>query len=552
MVDWARNRERQRSREIEAEYNKLQAEKHIARKSEILDDTIKKLNLKDIPAGEIEQDQSFLQYRHPSDRQASRLENLWGRQGTEIQNVIKNVPKSKREVGQSVLKNINIDVQGLALVLKNASDKNISIAESYVEIDRTLRSQLAFFELAGFENRYKSLFKQTISLFPDWDTISYDPISEGALYQQIAYSQGYGVDADPEFKEWEKRFKQIPKSSRNRRSHIGRDMMNFRNLGGMPEIIGRREPSEPISRSEKRRLLNLGISPDVAYWGYFTSPITPRVAVSRESFVLNEDRKRVSGFGQTDKWLETTGGKSIPYNISVSPELKKKLKSIKLPEFYEKLVQDVNKRVEVQEKITKSYEDKDKRNKTASFQRITQRITGGSGERLATTGEFIEPPAAITTLGRVEALSNTKEIDETLSERQRRAREIQEQSNKRKKIPKFSKLPFVLEGLAATGAGIYTFMQTGDAQASAEEAVKGLIDPSTPVADATLTGQKARFSLENLRDLMGGIMLQDEFEYETDPDRYVGPVEEDTYIEERPRPTGRLPSGGSPTFMSVE
>ena len=113
-------------------------------------------------------------------------------------------------------------------------------------------------------------------------------------------------------------------------------------------------------------------------------------------------------------------------------------------------------------------------------------------------------------------------------------------------------MPFVLEGLAATGAGIYTFMQTGDAQAAADEAVKGLIDPSTPVADATLTGQKARFSLENLRDLMGGIMLQDEFEYETDPDRYVGPVEEDTYIEERPRPTGRLPSGGSPTFMNVE
>ena len=538
MVDWARNRERQRSREIEAEYNKLKAEKNITRNRQIIDETVKKLNLKDIPAGEIEQDQSFLQYKDPSDRQASRLENLWGRQGTEVQNIIKNVPKSKREVGQSALKNINIDVQGLALVLKNASDKNISISHSYIEIDTTLRSQLAFFERAGFKNRYNSLFKQTISLFPDWDTISYNPMSEGALYQQIAYSQGYGVDADPEFKEWEKKFKKIPKSSRNRRSHIGREMMNFRNLGGMPEIIGRREP-KPISRSEKRRLLNLGISSDVANWGSFMSPITPYVGVSRESFVLSEDRKRVSGFGQTDKWLETTGGKSIPYNISVLPELKKKLKSIKLPEFYKKLVQDVDKRVKVQQKITKSYEDKDKRNKTT----FAPRVTGGSGRRLATTGEFIEPPAAIDT---------TKEIDETLSERQKRAREIQEQSDKRKKIPKFSKLPFVLEGLAATGAGIYTFMQTGDAQAAADEAVKGLIDPSTPVADATLTGQKARFSLENLRDLMGGIMLQDEFEYETDPDRYVGPVEEDTYIEERPRPTGRLPSGGSPTFMNVE
>ncbi len=548
MVDWARIRETQRSKEIEGELYKTLAEKKIAQDRKILDDTIKKLNLKDIPAGEIEQNQSFLQYRDPSDRQASRLENLWGRQGTEVQNIIKNVPKSKREVGQSALKNINIDVQGLALILKNASDKNISISHSYIEIDRTLRTQLAFFEKAGFENRYKSLLKQVLSLFPDWDTISYDPMSEGALYQQIAYSQGYGVDADPEFKEWEKRFKQIPKSSRNRRSHIGREMMNFRNLGGMPEIIGRREPSDPISRSEKRRLQNLGIAPDVAHWGSFISPLSPTVGVSRESFVLNEDRKKVSGFGQTDKWLETTGGKSIPYNISVSPELKKKLKLIKLPTFYKELMQDIYKREKVQQKITESYENKNKRNKTI----LAPRVTGGSGTRLATTGKFIEPPAAISTLGRVEAPSTTEQIDETLSERQKRAREIQQRSAKRKKIPKFSKLPFVLEGLAATGAGIYTFMQTGDARASAEEAVKGLIDPSTTVADATWEGQKARFSLENLRDLMGGIMLQEEFEYKTDPDRYVGPVEEDTYIEERPRPTGRLPSGGSPTFMSVE
>jgi hypothetical protein len=100
----------------------------------------------------------------------------------------------------------------------------------------------------------------------------------------------------------------------------------------------------------------------------------------------------------------------------------------------------------------------------------------------------------------------------------------------------------------ATVAGI-TYGQTKDAKAAAAEAVKAMIDPSSPIAVTTLTGN---FSREDIEDMSKGRMTQRDFEYEADPDRYVGPIEEDTYIEEKPRPTGRLPKSGSPTFMSVE
>tara|TARA_R100000995_G_scaffold82652_1_gene56859 strand:+ start:521 stop:2092 length:1572 start_codon:yes stop_codon:yes gene_type:complete len=143
----------------------------------------------------------------------------------------------------------------------------------------------------------------------------------------------------------------------------------------------------------------------------------------------------------------------------------------------------------------------------------------------------------------------TKPPPRTEEQQRKRKERFEKAARRTGKIRGLGIIGQILGG--ATVAGI-TYGQTKDAKAAASEGIKALIDSSTPVADATLTGNLSRYSREDLEDISQGRMTQRDFEYETDPDRYVGPVEEDTYIEERLRPTGRLPKRGSPTFMSVE
>lgn len=143
----------------------------------------------------------------------------------------------------------------------------------------------------------------------------------------------------------------------------------------------------------------------------------------------------------------------------------------------------------------------------------------------------------------------TKSPPRTEEQQRKRKERFEKAARRTGKIRGLGIIGQILGG--ATVAGI-TYGQTKDAKAAASEGIKALIDPSTPVADATVTGNLSRFSREDLEDISQGRMTQRDFEYETDPDRYVGPIEEDTYIEERLRPTGRLPKRGSPTFMSVE
>ena len=104
--------------------------------------------------------------------------------------------------------------------------------------------------------------------------------------------------------------------------------------------------------------------------------------------------------------------------------------------------------------------------------------------------------------------------------------------------------------IAAVG---YEALTAKDAQAALSDFINDamFINPITAGIATALTSSEAGRGSE-LSDKDYDRMMAESFEYEKDPDRYVGPIEEDTYIEEKPRPTGRLPKSGSPTFMSVE
>lgn len=138
-----------------------------------------------------------------------------------------------------------------------------------------------------------------------------------------------------------------------------------------------------------------------------------------------------------------------------------------------------------------------------------------------------------------------------------------EQNKKQQPVTKESKLLDILKrgadygkkalgplSIAAVG---YEALTAKDAQAALSDFINDamFINPITAGVATALTSSEAGRGSE-LSDKDYDRMMAESFEYEKDPDRYVGPIEEDTYIEEKPRPTGRLPKSGSPTFMSVE
>ena len=138
-----------------------------------------------------------------------------------------------------------------------------------------------------------------------------------------------------------------------------------------------------------------------------------------------------------------------------------------------------------------------------------------------------------------------------------------EENKKQQPVTKQSKLLDILQrgadyGKKALGplsiASVgYEALTAKDAQAALSDFINDamFINPITAGVATALTSSEAGRGSE-LSDKDYDRMIAESFEYEKDPDRYVGPIEEDTYIEEKPRPTGRLPKSGSPTFMSVE
>ena len=67
-----------------------------------------------------------------------------------------------------------------------------------------------------------------------------------------------------------------------------------------------------------------------------------------------------------------------------------------------------------------------------------------------------------------------------------------------------------IDGAIATGVGAYTYMQGGDAGAAVSEGIRAVIDPTSPVADATFKRTPEEYARAN-EEFLKAKRLEDDY-----------------------------------------
>ena len=138
-----------------------------------------------------------------------------------------------------VVNPITIDNDGAKLLLKNMEKTGLPMQGSFVELADTLDKYSAYIGKTEGIDAKDAFAKRINNFFPDGIQNIENRLSDARAYEQLLYEQGYLEDADPDFKSLDKEFNEIPKSGRNRRSRKGKEILDIKEKGGVPAVIGR-------------------------------------------------------------------------------------------------------------------------------------------------------------------------------------------------------------------------------------------------------------------------------------------------------------------------
>jgi len=150
---------------------------------------------------------------------------------------------------------ITISDRGVGLILKIMQETGKDVRGSITD----LTSRFDAFRKGNVE-RSKDLDRYIKQAFPDGIEGVYRTISEYKAYEQFLYDNGFLRDADPDLKRLDEEFKSLPKSGQNRRSRQGRQILDIKERGGVPVIVGRDESGKPVEDKSRTRPYKLALS----------------------------------------------------------------------------------------------------------------------------------------------------------------------------------------------------------------------------------------------------------------------------------------------------
>ena len=163
-------------------------------------------------------------------------------------------PKTKS--GRVAVKNpITITDRGVGLILKMMQETGKNVRGSITDLTKRFDA----FRKGNLE-RSKDLDRYIKDAFPDGIEGVFKSLDEFKAYEQFLYDNGFLQDADPEFKRLDQEFKNLPKSSQNRRSREGKRLLDIKERGGVPVIIGRDKDGKPIEDPNRIRPYRLALS----------------------------------------------------------------------------------------------------------------------------------------------------------------------------------------------------------------------------------------------------------------------------------------------------
>ena len=154
-----------------------------------------------------------------------------------------------------VKKPITITDRGVGLILKMMQETGKNVRGSITD----LTSRFDAFRKGNLE-RSKDLDRYIKDAFPDGIEGISRSLNEFKAYEQFLYDSGFLQDADPELKRLDEEFKSLPKSGQNRRSRRGKEILDIKERGGVPVIVGRDKDGKPIEDPSRTRPYRLALS----------------------------------------------------------------------------------------------------------------------------------------------------------------------------------------------------------------------------------------------------------------------------------------------------
>jgi len=151
-----------------------------------------------------------------------------------------------------VVNPITINDDGAKLLLKNMEKTGLPMQGSFVDLAGTLDKYSAYVSKTEGGDARDAFAKRINDFFPDGIRNIENRLNDARAYEQLLYEQGYLEDADPptgkekikgktvfKFKDLDAKFNEIPESGRNRRSRKGKEILDIKEKGGVPAVIGR-------------------------------------------------------------------------------------------------------------------------------------------------------------------------------------------------------------------------------------------------------------------------------------------------------------------------
>ena len=174
--------------------------------------------------------------------------------GSQLRPNVTGLPEAElKKLG--VKKPITITDRGVGLILKMMQETGKNVRGSIND----LTSRFDAFRKGNLE-RSKDLDRYIKDAFPDGIEGISRSLNEFKAYEQFLYDNGFLQDADPEFKRLDEEFKNLPKSGQNRRSREGKRLLDIKERGGVPVIVGRDKDGKPIEDPNRTRPYRLALS----------------------------------------------------------------------------------------------------------------------------------------------------------------------------------------------------------------------------------------------------------------------------------------------------
>lgn len=207
-----------------------------------------------------------------------------------------------------VRKDINLTDDGINLILKMMQETGLGVQGSLVNLQRRLDA----FRKAN-PDKVTDLDRYITQAFPDGIEGTQKSLTESKIYEQFLYDNGFLKDADPDKTQLEDEVK-----GKNRRSREGKRLLDIKDRGGVPAIVGRNADRSPLEDKERTRPYKLVISDKgieeakkVSLPVYVQTKITPQIEM--------QDRQRKAVARREARVPSTVDAPSVPSGETVEP-----------------------------------------------------------------------------------------------------------------------------------------------------------------------------------------------------------------------------------------